>query len=146
MYLDINIPDIRLIPLDHLTYRKVPVVGRINFELRTGSILRFHIILESSIPSTLKMDFGIAIVCMPILCSDLQNLRACFWKSYFHRSIISSMKLPHFKNTISDFKHILHQNWAEKQPFRKLQTSDSTGPFWCDSNHIHEPTDHLITT
>ncbi len=120
------------------TYRKVPVVGRLNFELRGCKvkisqnmvpklILRFHKfgnlqylifkILEGfgakTVFSCKKMDICIAKI--PILCTDSQLLRALFSKSTFHQSILTSwMELPYLKNAMSDFKYFCIKIWAER--------------------------------
>ncbi len=59
---------------------------------------------------------------MPILCTDSHILRAFFSKSTFHQSIMtSSIKLPYFKNAMSDFYNFCTNIELKEQPFRKYQ-------------------------
>ena len=124
------------------TYRKVPVIGRLDFELwwckvkisqniAPTSILKFHIfwnlqylilkLLEGLVQKQcfhVKMELWIAKI--TILCTDFQTLQAFFSQSTFHQSVMTcSIKLPHFKNAMSDFKKFCTKIDQKEQLFRK---------------------------
>ncbi len=124
------------------TYRKVhiQVVGRLDFELWgckvkisqnivPKSILRFHILwnLQYLILKLLE-GFGAKTVfsCQnwPLNCQNTNtlyrftNFKSLFSKSTFQKSVMtSSIKLPYFKNAMSDFKHFCTKIEMKEQPY-----------------------------
>ncbi len=98
------------------------------------SILRFHMLwnLQYLIFKVTWRVWCKNSVFMYKLTSELQKyqffaqfpkfLRVLFSKSTFHQSVmISSIKLPYLKNTVSDFKNFCTKIEMKEWPFRKYQ-------------------------